>query len=144
MEDLYKILEVDKTASEQEIKAAYRRLAKKYHPDQNPNDKYAQEKFVKINEAYNILNNASKRANYDFGRTNNSNKVYEQNFQNAYEFYSRNQQQFYSASVTQISISSILLKLLIWYIIYRTFGTFIFIIFCLLPFILRNLNNNLK
>lgn len=63
--DYYKILGVDKNASNDEIKKAYRRLAKKYHPDLNPNDKEAQEKFKDINEAYEVLGDQQKRKKYD-------------------------------------------------------------------------------
>ncbi|HEY8423316.1 MAG TPA: molecular chaperone DnaJ [Clostridia bacterium] len=61
----YDILGVPKTATEEEIKSAYRKLAKKYHPDLNPGDKEAAEKFKEINEAYEVLSDPGKRANYD-------------------------------------------------------------------------------
>ena len=68
--DYYKILGVDKGASNEEIKKAYRSLAKKYHPDLNPNDTSAQEKFKDINEAYEVLGDEKKRKKYDtFGST---------------------------------------------------------------------------
>jgi molecular chaperone DnaJ len=63
--DYYKILEVDRNASEEEIKKAYRRLALKYHPDRNPGNKEAEEKFKEINEAYACLSDPEKRAHYD-------------------------------------------------------------------------------
>jgi len=63
--DYYKILGVDKGASNAEIKKAYRKLAKKYHPDLNPNDNEAQEKFKDINEAYEVLGDEKKRKKYD-------------------------------------------------------------------------------
>ncbi len=63
--DYYKILGVEKKATEAEIKAAYRKLAKQYHPDKNPGDKKAEEKFKEINEAYEVLSDAAKRAKYD-------------------------------------------------------------------------------
>ena len=53
--DYYKILEVDKNATQNDIKKSFRNLAKKYHPDLNPDDKKAQEKFKEINEAYEVL-----------------------------------------------------------------------------------------
>ncbi len=64
-EDYYKILGVDKKASSDEIKKAYRKLALKYHPDKNPGDKTAEEQFKKLSEAYAVLGDAEKRAQYD-------------------------------------------------------------------------------
>lgn len=63
--DYYKILGVSKTATEKEIKAAFRKLAQKYHPDKNPGNKAAEEKFKDINEAYEVLSDPKKRARYD-------------------------------------------------------------------------------
>ena len=63
--DYYKILGVDRSASEDEIKRAYRKLALKYHPDRNPDNKQAEEKFKEINEAYQVLSDQEKRARYD-------------------------------------------------------------------------------
>ncbi len=63
--DYYKILGVDRKASEDEIKRAYRKLALKHHPDRNPGDKKAEEKFKEINEAYQVLSDPTKRSRYD-------------------------------------------------------------------------------
>ncbi len=63
--DYYKILGVSKTASEQEIKRAYRQLARKHHPDANPDDKTAEDRFKEINEANEVLSDAEKRRKYD-------------------------------------------------------------------------------
>ncbi|MBN2342193.1 MAG: molecular chaperone DnaJ [Deltaproteobacteria bacterium] len=63
--DFYEVLEVDKSADAKTIKQAYRRLAMKYHPDKNPGDKEAEEKFKEAAEAYDILSNSDKRQIYD-------------------------------------------------------------------------------
>jgi curved DNA-binding protein len=63
--DYYQILGVKKSASDKEIKSAYRKLARKYHPDVNPDDKQAEERFKEINEAYEVLSDTGKRARYD-------------------------------------------------------------------------------
>ena len=63
--DYYKILELDKSASQADIKKAYRKLARKYHPDLNPNDKSAQARFQQINEANEVLSDPEKRKKYD-------------------------------------------------------------------------------
>lgn len=64
-QDYYKTLGVDKNASEKEIKSAYRKLARQYHPDVNPDDKRSEERFKQINEAYQVLSDAEKRRKYD-------------------------------------------------------------------------------
>ena len=64
-ENYYDILGVSKTASEDEIKKAFRKLAIQYHPDKHPNDKAAEEKFKKVNEAYSVLSDKAKRQEYD-------------------------------------------------------------------------------
>src|SRR6266567_6439179 len=63
--DFYEILAVSRTATEQEIKSAYRRLAVRHHPDKNPNDAAAEEKFKEAAEAYTVLSDAEQRRRYD-------------------------------------------------------------------------------
>lgn len=67
MDDYYSILGVPRTANQGEIKKAYRALALKYHPDQNPGDHAAEERFKKISEAYSVLGDPDKKAQYDLG-----------------------------------------------------------------------------
>src|SRR6476661_7862113 len=67
--DYYETLGVGRTASEDEIKKAYRKLAREYHPDRNPGDKKAEAKFKEVQEAYDVLSDKTKRSQYDrFGR----------------------------------------------------------------------------
>src|SRR4249920_3924824 len=75
--DYYKILGISKTASEEDIKKAYRKLARKLHPDLNPNDKEANKKFQQINEANEVLSDPVKRKKYD---------QYGENWENAEQF----------------------------------------------------------
>src|SRR5947208_6092106 len=63
--DYYEVLAVERGASGEEIKRAYRKLAVKYHPDKNPDDPHAEEKFKELGEAYDVLMDADKRAAYD-------------------------------------------------------------------------------
>ena len=90
--DYYKILEVDKKATEAEIKKAYRKLARKYHPDLNPNDKEAEKKFKEINEANEVLSHVESRKKYD---------DYGENWQHAEEFEKSKQQRQYHGNGQQ-------------------------------------------
>jgi curved DNA-binding protein len=90
--DYYKALGVDKKASPEEIKKAFRKLAVKYHPDRNPNDKAAEDKFKDINEAYAVLSDPKKKEEYDTYGSNGFHKQYSQedifrgfDFGNAYK-----------------------------------------------------------
>jgi len=82
--DYYKILGIDKTATDKDIKKAYRKLARKYHPDLNPNNKEAEKKFKEINEANEVLSNAENRKKYD---------KYGKDWQHGDEFKKAQQQQ---------------------------------------------------
>ncbi|MDR0484944.1 MAG: molecular chaperone DnaJ [Alphaproteobacteria bacterium] len=68
--DFYEILGVAKNANEADIKSAYRKMAMKYHPDKNPNNKEAEQKFKEVSEAYEVLKDPNKRTNYDAGGYN--------------------------------------------------------------------------
>src|ERR1035437_645563 len=90
--EYYKILGVDKSASADEIKKAFRKLAVKYHPDRNPNDKSAEDKFKDINEAYAVLSDPEKKQQYDTFGSSGFHKQYSQedifrgfDFGNAYK-----------------------------------------------------------
>ena len=76
--DYYKVLGVDKKATPDEIKKAFRKLAVKYHPDRNPNDKSAEDKFKEINEAYAVLSDPQKKEQYDTFGSNGFHKQYSQ------------------------------------------------------------------
>lgn len=82
--DYYKILGVDKSASAEDIKKAYRKLARKYHPDLNPNDKDANKKFQQVNEANEVLSDPDKRKKYD---------QYGKDWKHAEQFEQQKQQQ---------------------------------------------------
>lgn len=98
--DYYKILGVAKTATDKEIKKAFRKLARKYHPDLNPNDKKAESKFKEINEANEVLSNADNRKKYDkYGKDWEHGEQYEkakqQQQQSQRQYQSQGQQQGY-------------------------------------------------
>ena len=90
--DYYKVLEVDKKATETEIKKAYRKLARKYHPDLNPNDKEAERKFKELNEANEVLSHVENRKKYD---------EYGENWQHGEQFEKSKQQQQYQGNGQQ-------------------------------------------
>jgi curved DNA-binding protein len=87
--DYYKILGVSKSATEKDIKKAYRKLARKYHPDLNPNDTIAEKKFKEINEANEVLSNPENRKKYD---------QYGEHWQHAEEYEKAKHQQHYQKS----------------------------------------------
>ena len=95
MKDLYYVLEVSRDASQDEIKKAYRKLAVKYHPDRNPDDKVAEEKFKEISAAYAVLGDEDKRAQYN---TYGSADDYAASNQ---EYYSQTQDPFWEWFYTQ-------------------------------------------
>ncbi len=86
-EDYYKLLGVDKKATKEEIKKAFRKLAMKYHPDRNKGSKVAEEKFKKINEAYAVLSDDEKRKQYDmFGAEGFSNRFSQEDIFRGFDF----------------------------------------------------------
>ncbi|HWS59855.1 MAG TPA: J domain-containing protein [Flavobacterium sp.] len=87
--DYYKVLGIDKSATEAEVKKAYRKLARKYHPDLNPNDKAAEQKFKEVNEANEVLSHPENRKKYD---------QYGENWQHSEEFEKQRQQQYRGGS----------------------------------------------
>jgi curved DNA-binding protein len=106
--DYYKVLGVDKKATQEDIKKAYRKLAVKYHPDKNPGDKKAEEKFKEINEANDVLSDPEKRKKYDDLGENwqyyqqganmndyfNNRQSRKKGKQGQYEYYSDDESQF--------------------------------------------------
>ncbi|WP_117884959.1 DnaJ C-terminal domain-containing protein [Aureibaculum luteum] len=94
--DYYKILEISKTASEKDIKKAYRKLARKYHPDLNPNNKASEKKFKEINEANEVLSNPENRKKYD---------EYGKDWQHAEQFEKAKQQNQYQGNSGQRTYS---------------------------------------
>jgi len=95
--DYYKTLEISKTASADEIKKAYRKLARKYHPDMNPTDKDAEKKFKEINEANEVLSNPENRKKYDkYGENWKHGEQYEQAQQQQRQQYQGNSRSGFS------------------------------------------------
>ena len=95
--DYYKILGIQKDASAEQIKKAYRKLARRYHPDVNPGDKEAERKFKELNEANEVLSNAENRAKYD---------QYGENWKHGDEFAKAQQQKRQYQSQQQSGFSS--------------------------------------
>ena len=84
--DYYEVLNVSREASDEEIKKAYRKLALQYHPDRNPGDRVAEEKFKEINEAYEVLGDAQKRHHYErFGTAGDMGSVFDFGFQGNFD-----------------------------------------------------------
>ncbi|WP_438425889.1 DnaJ C-terminal domain-containing protein [Aquimarina macrocephali] len=94
--DYYKILDVSKNASEGDIKKAYRKQARKYHPDLNPNDKEAERKFKEVNEANEVLSNPENRKKYDqYGKDWKHAEEFEKAKQSQQQYNRSGQQQYY-------------------------------------------------
>ena len=87
MSDYYEVLGVSKTATQDEIKKAYRAMAFKYHPDRNPDNPEAEEKFKQISAAYDILGDESKRRDYDLGGYSTQSASYDNGqYQNQHQY----------------------------------------------------------
>ena len=84
--DYYEVLNISRGATDEEIKKAYRKLALQYHPDRNPDDRKAEEKFKEINEAYEVLGDAQKRNHYErFGTAGDAGSVFDFGFQGNFD-----------------------------------------------------------
>lgn len=102
--DYYKILGVSKTASDSDIKKAYRKLARKYHPDLNPNDKEAERKFKEINEANEVLSNPENRKKYDqYGKDWKHAEAFEKAKQSQHQYKNTGQQHYRNYSESDFS-----------------------------------------
>lgn len=102
--DYYKILGVSKTASDSDIKKSYRKLARKYHPDLNPNDKEAERKFKEINEANEVLSNPENRKKYDqYGKDWKHAEEFEKAKQSQHQYKNTGQQHYRNYSESDFS-----------------------------------------
>ncbi len=102
--DYYKILGISKNASEAEIKKAYRKLARKYHPDLNPDDKAAEKKFKEINEANEVLSHTENRKKYDkYGKDWKHAEEFEKQKQQQAQYGNRSQQSYGNYSESDFS-----------------------------------------
>lgn len=106
MKNYYEILGISQTATEQEIKTAYRKLSQKFHPDKNEGDKFFEEMFKKIQEAYEVLGNATERQKYDLQLAKNASKQHttaKNNFVPVIEHFAVSPNQVYSGETITIS-----------------------------------------
>lgn len=109
-EDFYKLLGIEKSASQKEMKSAYRKLSAKYHPDKNPGDKEAQEMFIKINRAYETLTDPEKKKIYDIygeeglAKENQLSEQNKQRGQNAYVEVEVELEELYNGATKSLNI----------------------------------------
>lgn len=105
--DYYKILGLDKNASESEIKKAYRKLAMKWHPDKNPDNPEAEQKFKEAAEAYDVLSNPEKKSNYDrFGTTDGRGHNMNDFFTDFGDIFSNFNNQYYNTNTRRKKVGS--------------------------------------
>ncbi len=113
----YQILAVSRNASAEEIKRAFRKLAKQYHPDKNPGNKYAEEKFKQIASAYEVLSDPNKKAHYDFILYHQEQPHVQRNYQE--RTYNTSQQQ--KATQNKRSESEISSRTALYFILFILF-----------------------
>ena len=92
MRDYYRDMDLASNATPQEIKGQYRRLAKQFHPDRNPNNPHAEQRFKEVTEAYSVLSDQGKRMQYDFELNNHYQQRNQQNWGDSYQSNSGSQQ----------------------------------------------------